>query len=80
MQSALILETALTQMQDLALGLVKLHEVHISPLFKPVKVPLDGNAFLQQISCTTQLGVICKLAEGALETTVCVTDEDIKQY
>ncbi|KAK4829839.1 hypothetical protein QYF61_006849 [Mycteria americana] len=30
------------------------------------------------INCTSQLGVICKLAESALNPTVYVTDEDIK--
>ena len=29
---------------------------------------------------TLQLGVICKLAEGALNLTVDVTDEDINEY
>ncbi|KAK4827359.1 hypothetical protein QYF61_017284 [Mycteria americana] len=33
---------ALTQVQDLALGLVELHEVRMGPPLKPVKVPLDG--------------------------------------
>jgi len=28
--------------QDLALGLVELHEVHMNPLLKPIKIPLDG--------------------------------------
>ena len=32
------------------------------------------------VSCTTQLGVLCKLAEGALDLAVYVTDEDNKQY
>ncbi|KAK4806258.1 hypothetical protein QYF61_013402 [Mycteria americana] len=68
-QSVLISGIAPTQVQDLALGLVELHEVHMGPLLKPVK----------SINCTTQLGVFCKLAEGALNPTVYVVDEDIKQ-
>ncbi|KAK4828346.1 hypothetical protein QYF61_026007 [Mycteria americana] len=63
-QSVLILQIALAQVQDLALGLTELHEVHMGPLLKPVKVPLDGIPSLKHINCTTQLGVICKLAEG----------------
>ena len=31
-----------THVQDLALGLVELHEVRMGPPLKPVKVPLDG--------------------------------------
>ncbi|KAK4832076.1 hypothetical protein QYF61_020632 [Mycteria americana] len=34
----------------------------------------------RHVNCTTQLGVICKLAEAALDPTVYVTDEDIKQH
>ncbi|KAK4831144.1 hypothetical protein QYF61_015447 [Mycteria americana] len=41
-QSVLIMVPVLTQVKDLALGLVELHEVHMGPIFKPVKVPLDG--------------------------------------
>ncbi|KAK4806814.1 hypothetical protein QYF61_005610 [Mycteria americana] len=66
-QSVLILGIAPTQVQDLALGLVELHEVCGGPLLKPVK----------GINCITQLGVICKLAEDALNPTVYVVDEDI---
>jgi len=53
-------------MQDLALGLVEPHEVHTGPLFRLVQVPLDGILSCWCVSCTTQLGVICKLGEGAL--------------
>ena len=40
--SVLKLGIAPTQVQDLALGLVELHEVHMGPLLQPVKVSLDG--------------------------------------
>ena len=75
-----MLDIALTHVQDLALGLVELHEFHMGSLLQPVKVPLDGILSLKYIKCTTQLGVICKFAKGALDPTVHVTDEDIKQY
>ncbi|GAB0180669.1 cAMP-dependent protein kinase inhibitor alpha [Grus japonensis] len=71
---------ALTQVQNLALGLVEPHEVHMGLLLKLVQVPLDGILSLRHVNHTTQLGVICKLAESALNPTVHVTDEDIKQY
>jgi len=54
-------------MQDPALGLVEPHEVHMGPLLKLVQVPLDGTLSLQRVGGTTQLGVICQLAEGALD-------------
>ncbi|GAB0205260.1 hypothetical protein GRJ2_002991600 [Grus japonensis] len=68
-----------THVQNLALGLVELHGVHIGPPLNPVRVPLDGIPSLQCVSCTTQLGVVGKLAEGALSPTVHVTDKDVEQ-
>ncbi|KAK4816734.1 hypothetical protein QYF61_022286 [Mycteria americana] len=79
-QSVLILGVALTQVQDLTLGLVEPHEVHMGPLLNPVKIPLNGIPSPRHVNHTTQLGVICKLAEGTLDPTVYVIDEDIKQY
>ncbi|KAK4818642.1 hypothetical protein QYF61_016613 [Mycteria americana] len=66
----LIPGVALTQVQDPALGLVEPHEVHMSPLLELVQVPLDGILSLRRVNGTTQLGVICKLAEGALDSTM----------
>ncbi|KAK4830062.1 hypothetical protein QYF61_008400 [Mycteria americana] len=79
-QPVLRLGVALTHVQDLALGLVDPHEVHMGPLLQLVQVPLDGIPSLRHANCATQLGVICKLAEGALDATVHVIGEDIKQY
>ncbi|KAK4816042.1 hypothetical protein QYF61_011050 [Mycteria americana] len=79
-QPVLIPGVTLNQVQDLALGLVEPHKVHMGPLLELVQVPLDGNPSLRHVNCTTQLGVICKLAEGALDPTVYVIDEVIKQY
>jgi len=56
-------------MQDLALSLVESHEVHAGPVLQLVQVPLDGIPSLWCVNCTTLLGVICKLAEGALDLT-----------
>jgi len=56
-------------MQDLALSLVEPHEVHTGPFLELVQVPLDGIPSFWCVSCTTQLGVVCKLAEGALDLT-----------
>ncbi|KAK4816205.1 hypothetical protein QYF61_012670 [Mycteria americana] len=65
---------------DLALGLAELHEVRMGPFLKPVKVRLDGIPSNKRINCTTQLGVICKFAEGALNPTIYVINEEIKYY
>jgi len=66
-QPLLILGVAPTQMQDLALGPVKFHEVHTGLFLELVQVPLDSIQSFWCVNCTTQLGVICKLAEGALD-------------
>jgi len=78
-QSVLILRTAPTQVQDLALGLVEPHEVHMGPPLRLVQVSLDDIPSFWCVNCTTQLGVICKLAEGALDHAVYVLDENVKQ-
>jgi len=52
----------------------------MGPLLQLVQVPLDGIPSLRHVNHTTQLGVICKLAEGALDPAVCVIDEDTKQH
>ncbi|KAK4814535.1 hypothetical protein QYF61_022254 [Mycteria americana] len=68
-----------TQVQDLALGLVKPHAIGLDPSIQPVQVPLQSLPTLQQINTPAQLGVICKLTEGALDPFVQIIDKDIKQ-
>jgi len=79
-QLLFVLGIALTQMLDLALGLVEPHQVCTGSPLKPIKVPLDGIPSLQHIDCTTQLAVIGKLAEGALNPTVHVINKDVKPH
>ncbi|KAM6384895.1 dTDP-D-glucose 4,6-dehydratase isoform 4-T5 [Alca torda] len=73
-------DLTMTQVRDLALGLVELHDVRTDPPLKPVQVPLDGIPSLQHVDRATQLGVVGKLAEGTLNPTVHVTDKDVKQH
>ncbi|KAK4817241.1 hypothetical protein QYF61_005263 [Mycteria americana] len=68
-QAVFVLGIAPTHVQDLACGLVEVHEVCAGPPLKPVKVPLDGIPSLQRVNRTTQLGVVGKLAEAALNPT-----------
>jgi len=56
--------------QDLARGLIEPHEVLAGPLLELVQVPLDCIPSFWHVDCTVQLGVICGLAEGALDLTV----------
>ncbi|KAK4827978.1 LOW QUALITY PROTEIN: hypothetical protein QYF61_022680 [Mycteria americana] len=57
---------AVAQAQDLALSL-------------PVQIPLQSLPTLKQINTPTQLGVVCKLTEGALDPFVRIIDKDVKQ-
>ncbi|KAK4812626.1 hypothetical protein QYF61_011497 [Mycteria americana] len=68
-----------TQVQDLPLGLVKPHTIGLGPSIQPVQVPLQSLPPLQQINTPAQLGVICKLTEGALDPFVQIIDKDVKQ-
>ncbi|KAK4817221.1 hypothetical protein QYF61_003745 [Mycteria americana] len=68
-----------TQVQDLALGLVEPHTVGLGPSIQPVQVPLQSLPTLKQINTPAQLGIICKLTEGALHPFVQIIDKDIKQ-
>ncbi|KAK4821042.1 hypothetical protein QYF61_012222 [Mycteria americana] len=70
---------AVAQVQDLALGLVEPHTIGPSPSTQPVQVPLQSLPTLQQINTPTQLGVICKLTEGALDPFVQIIDKDVRQ-
>ncbi|KAK4833014.1 hypothetical protein QYF61_027116 [Mycteria americana] len=70
---------AVAQVQDLALGLVKPHTIHPSPSIQPVQVPLQSLPTLQQINTPTQLGVVCKLTESALDPFIQIIDKDVKQ-
>ncbi|KAK4825510.1 hypothetical protein QYF61_000023 [Mycteria americana] len=49
------------------------------PLIQPVQVLLQSLPTLKQINTPAQLGVICKLTEGALDPFVQIIDKDVKQ-
>lgn len=70
---------ALIQMQDLALGLAGLHEVHTEPPLEPVRVPLGAIPFLQHADSTHSCMLSAKCAEGALRPTIHYTNKDAKQ-
>lgn len=75
-QAVLMSGVALTQLQNLAF---ELHErVLLGPVLK--LVPLDGIPSFCCVNCTAHLCVICKLAAGALDLPVCVTEEDLKEH
>lgn len=77
LQSVLVFGMALAWVQGHAFEIVsfmhwhcELHEVHVSALFEPAKVPLHGVPSLQWISGPAEPGGTHKLAEGALHPTL----------
>ena len=52
----------------------------MDPVLQPVQVPLDGIPSLYCIDCTTQPGVISKLAEDSLDSITYVIDKDVEEY
>jgi len=66
--------------QNLVLCLVEPHYVHKVLLYEFIKVPLDGIPSFYCTNCIAQLGVIRKLAEGAGNSIIYVTDKDLKVY
>jgi len=79
-QSAHISEIAPTHVQHFALSFVEPQKFYVGPPFKFVKVPLDGISSFCHINCSIQLGIVSKVAEGALNPIMYVTDEDVKEY
>ncbi|KAK4824675.1 LOW QUALITY PROTEIN: hypothetical protein QYF61_017255 [Mycteria americana] len=75
-----VLKPRIAPTQDPALGLVEPHKVHTDPLLQLVQVPLDDIPSFWCVSCPTQLGVTCKIPEGALDLAVNVIDENIEQH
>ncbi|KAK4832178.1 hypothetical protein QYF61_020958 [Mycteria americana] len=71
---------AVTQVQDLALSLVEPHTTGLSPSIQPVQVPLQSLPTLKQINTPAQLGIVCKLAEGALDALIQVIDKDKQNW
>ncbi|KAK4830419.1 hypothetical protein QYF61_011043 [Mycteria americana] len=70
---------AVAQVQDLALSCFEPHTAGLGPSIQPVQVPLQSLPTLKQINTPAQLGVVCKLTEGALDPVIQIIDKDIKQ-
>ena len=45
-----------------------------------VQDPLDGIPSFYCVNCTTQLGIISRLAEGALNLIIYLIGQDVKEY
>jgi len=67
------------KVQDPIFGLVELHLIGFSPAIQPAQIPLQGLAIPRQINTSSQLGVICKLTEGALNALIQVINKDTEE-
>lgn len=65
-------------MQDLALLLVELQEVLVSPFLQTAKVTLDESMTLWSVISSFQFCVFCRFAVGTLPI-VQIINEDVKQ-
>ncbi|KAK4829274.1 hypothetical protein QYF61_002666 [Mycteria americana] len=70
---------AVTQVQGPAPSLVKPSTIGLCPLIQPVLIALQSLPTLKQINTPAQLGIVCKLTEGALNPLIQIIDKDIKQ-
>jgi len=68
-----------TQVQDLAFGLVETHTVGLGSSVQPDQIPLQSLPSLEKVDSPPQLGVICKLTEGTLNALIQIINKDIKQ-
>ena len=65
-----------TKVQDLALGLVESQTIGLSLMIQPIQIPLKYLPNPRQINTSCQLGVMCKLTEGALNPFIQVINKD----
>jgi len=78
-KSVALLGVVVTKVQDTAFGLVEIYTIGLGPSILSVHIPLQSLPTLKQIDTPTQLGVICKLTEGALNPLIQIIDKDVKQ-
>ncbi|KAK4815248.1 hypothetical protein QYF61_023695 [Mycteria americana] len=55
------------------------YTIGLGPLIQPLWILLQSLPTLKQINTPAQLGVVCKVTEGALNPLVQIIDKDIKQ-
>ena len=58
------------EVQDPALGLIEANASGLSPTIQPVQIVLQGLPIARQVDTSSQLGVICKLTESALNPLI----------
>lgn len=67
------------QVQDFILLLIELHDVLVSLLLQPVKVPLEGSLTVWHIRHSSHIFIISRLADGALCHNIQTVNDDVRQ-
>ncbi|RMC19694.1 hypothetical protein DUI87_03258 [Hirundo rustica rustica] len=67
------------KVQDLALGLIKLHLVRLCPSIQPFQISLQSHPTFQQIDTRSQLSVIHKFTNERFNTLIHVINKNIEQ-
>jgi len=65
----------LNKVQNLALGLLELHPIGLSPAIQPVQILLHS---LPTLNTSSHLGVICRLTECALNPLLQIISKGIR--
>ena len=68
-----------TKMQDPTMDPMEIHATNLGPSIQSIQVPLQCPSHFRQINTPSQLGVVCKLTEGALNPLIKVINKDVKQ-
>ncbi|GAB0208711.1 hypothetical protein GRJ2_003336800 [Grus japonensis] len=78
-KSVVLHGVVVAQVQDSALSIVEPHTVGLGSLIQPVQIPLQRLPTLKQINTIAQLGVVCKLTEGALNPLAQIIDKVVEE-
>ncbi|TRZ10668.1 hypothetical protein HGM15179_016431 [Zosterops borbonicus] len=78
-QSIMLQEVIVAKVQDLTLGLIKLHLVGLCPSSQPFQVSLQSHPIFQQINTLSQLSVIQKFTNERLYTLIHVINKNTEQ-
>ncbi|KAF4794145.1 hypothetical protein TURU_104861 [Turdus rufiventris] len=78
-QPVILQGVIVAKMQDLALGVIKPHPTGLCPSIQLVQVSLQSPPTFQQIDSCSQISVICKFTNEALNSLIHVINKNIEQ-
>ncbi|GAB0208543.1 macrophage immunometabolism regulator [Grus japonensis] len=78
-QSMLVSGITPSQVLNLAFVLVKFHAIDDCPMLQSIQIPLQGPSSLERVNSTSQFSIVSKLANGAFNSCIQITDKNIEQ-